>query len=51
MPITIRTLEAMIRLATAHAKLRLDNKVTLVDCEVAAELMNKSLFSSKSSHD
>ena len=48
MPITIRTLESMIRLATAHAKLRLDNKITVLDCKVAAELMNKSLFSSES---
>jgi len=48
MPITIRTLESLIRLATSHAKLRLSKKVTEEDCLVAADLLNKSLFSSKS---
>jgi DNA replication licensing factor MCM3 len=48
MPITIRTLESLIRLATAHAKLRLSKYVTEEDCLVAADLLNKSLFSSKS---
>lgn len=32
MPITIRTLESIIRLSTAHAKLRLGNTVTKRDC-------------------
>ena len=44
MPITIRTLESLLRLATAHAKLRLSNKVTENDCKVAARLLEKTLF-------
>ena len=44
MPITIRTLESLIRLATSHAKLRLSKKVTEGDCRVAAELLGKTLF-------
>ena len=44
MPITVRTLESMIRLATSHAKLRLSSKIELKDCEIAVELMTYTLF-------
>jgi DNA replication licensing factor MCM3 len=47
MPITIRTLESLIRLATAHAKLRLANSVNKADCDAAIRLCTKSLFSSE----
>jgi DNA replication licensing factor MCM3 len=46
MPITIRTLETIIRLSTAVAKLRLSNNVTEKDVEVASSLLHRSLFSS-----
>ncbi len=47
MPITIRTLESLIRLANAHAKLRLSNNVIKADCDAAIRLLTKSLFSSE----
>lgn len=37
--VTTRTLEAMIRLATAHAKLRMSNEVTTDDVEVTRRLL------------
>jgi DNA replication licensing factor MCM3 len=43
-PITVRTLETLIRLATAHAKLRLAKVVSKRDCEVAFEMLNYTLF-------
>lgn len=47
LPITVRTLETIIRLATAHAKLRLDTErfVTQEDIEVAVKLLRYSIFS------
>ena len=45
MPITIRTLETIISLSTAVAKLRLSNNVTERDVEVATSLLRRSLFS------
>lgn len=43
-PITARTLETLIRLATAHAKLKLSATVTVKDVRVAEELLRFSLF-------
>lgn len=43
-PVTPRTLEALIRLATAHAKARLSSRVDKKDAEAAAELLNYSIF-------
>jgi DNA replication licensing factor MCM3 len=44
MPVTVRTLESLIRLATAHAKCRLGEKVEERDCQVAENLMKFTLF-------
>jgi DNA replication licensing factor MCM3 len=44
MAITIRTLETLIRIATAHAKMRLSKEVELKDCEIALELLSYALF-------
>ncbi|KAJ1954783.1 MCM DNA helicase complex subunit [Linderina pennispora] len=43
-PITARTLETLIRLATAHAKVRLSATVDPQDAEVAKELLRFALF-------
>ena len=43
-PITVRSLESLIRLSTAFAKARLSPKVEKVDCIEALELLTQSLF-------
>ena len=43
-PITVRTLETLIRLATAHAKMRLSPIVDLEDCYLALNLLNHAVF-------
>lgn len=43
-PVTVRTLETLIRLATAHAKARMSKAVDLVDTEVAVELVQFAYF-------
>ncbi|ORZ40895.1 MCM2/3/5 family-domain-containing protein [Catenaria anguillulae PL171] len=44
LPITARTLETLIRLATAHAKARLAREVEEADAEAACELVEYALF-------
>jgi DNA replication licensing factor MCM3 len=43
-PMTARTLETLIRLATAHAKARLSNRVETKDAEVAEDILRFALF-------
>ncbi|EMR08884.1 hypothetical protein PNEG_02668 [Pneumocystis murina B123] len=43
-PITARTLETLIRLSTAHAKVRLSQKVEEKDAYIAEEILRYSLF-------
>ena len=43
-PVTVRTLETLIRLSTAHAKARLSRHVEAEDAEVAIELVDYAYF-------
>ncbi|XP_057420051.1 DNA replication licensing factor MCM3-like [Lotus japonicus] len=44
LPITARTLETIIRLSTAHAKLRLNIKVTKTDVDAALKVLNFAIY-------
>ncbi|KAI4371803.1 hypothetical protein MLD38_010110 [Melastoma candidum] len=44
LPITARTLETIIRLSTAHAKLKLSRKVTKPDVEAALKVLNFAIY-------
>ncbi|KAK2067779.1 hypothetical protein P8C59_001488 [Phyllachora maydis] len=43
-PMTVRTLETLIRLATAHAKSRLSNRIDERDAEAAESILRFALF-------
>ncbi|CDK25895.1 unnamed protein product [Kuraishia capsulata CBS 1993] len=47
LPITARTLETLIRLSSAHAKVRLSQTVDAKDVKIAEELMRFALFKEK----
>ncbi|KAK7319283.1 hypothetical protein RJT34_04002 [Clitoria ternatea] len=44
LPITARTLETIIRLSTAHAKLKLSRKVSKSDVEAALNVLNFAIY-------
>ncbi|KAK9267946.1 hypothetical protein L1049_010383 [Liquidambar formosana] len=44
LPITVRTLETIIRLSTAHAKLKLSRKVSKSDVEAALKVLNFAIY-------
>lgn len=46
LPVTVRTLETIVRLSSAHAKCRLSSKVERADVEVAREILDAVMASS-----
>ncbi|KAK8813347.1 hypothetical protein WA158_002939 [Blastocystis sp. Blastoise] len=44
LPITVRVLESLIRIATAHAKSRLSKTIDIIDCENALDIVSYSLY-------
>ncbi|OMO66573.1 Mini-chromosome maintenance, DNA-dependent ATPase [Corchorus capsularis] len=44
LPITARTLETIIRLSTAHAKMKLSRKVTKTDVDAALKILNFAIY-------
>jgi DNA replication licensing factor MCM3 len=50
-PVTVRTLETMIRLATAHSKLRLSKIVATSDIDIAVNLIHLSIFGEEMAED
>jgi DNA replication licensing factor MCM3 len=44
LPVTVRTLETLIRLASSHAKARLSKTVDVLDADAATELLEYALF-------
>ena len=41
---TVRTLETIIRLSTAHAKLRFSKTVEMSDIDIAFGMLNEAIF-------
>lgn len=50
-PVTVRTLETLIRLATAHAKLRMEKSVRTDDLDIAFNLVYLSIFGTSMTDD
>lgn len=50
-PVTVRTLETIIRLATAHAKLRQSRSVVVEDIDEALKMVTESIFGEKKTEE